>query len=512
MSIGNTGVSTNYKVPRYIALIIFAAGAMGAGSGGLRCLCVDMKTASGSLTPDVDFAQCTSEDQADSLAGPGSRLAMQAYQALKVPGIDLWLAAVTEPSSGSAATVTIVLSNAQTSGGVLRFRLAGKSISIDVGLTDDLDTIGANVVAFFNAKTRLPATAAYNATTKTITLTLKNKGASGLLWNLVWDKTDAPPGLTLTITGSASVNSNGLAQEVAFGASASGTGTEDATTLLTKFGKTRWGRIAVGHNDATNAALWKAQVDTDGGQLSLMLEQLVFAHNGTLANAQTLAQTNLNAFRAQVCWLRNAENHPCEIAALVAAIRSVTEPTSPIPDYDNLLLASLAPQAFDADIPSDAEVNQALNNGVTPLTTVDGQVRMVRAITTYCLNGGVQDERCLDIGDAVMTDYGTLDLKLLYETEFRPQNPLVGPDFPPEITEPPPGVGYPRLWTSKASQRMQTWFDNGWTVQPPQTPGVDMPISDFNAAGNFIVSETPILPRRVQHRLDNVMRQIHNEI
>jgi phage tail sheath gpL-like len=507
MSIGNTGVSANYKVPRYIALIVFAAGALSAGSVALKCLCVGMKTAAGSLTADTDFVQCTSEDQADALAGPGSQLAMQAYQALKVPGINLWLAAVTEPGAGTAATVTIAVSGTQTTGGVLRFRVAGKPISVDVGLTDTPTNIGDNIAAAINARVRLPVTAL--DVTGTVTVSTKNKGTDNKKWVLVWDKTDKPAGLTVTITGATTLNTTGQLQAVTFGVTATGTGAVDATALLTKFGKSTYGRIAVGHNDVTNAALWKTQVNSDGGPLSLLLEQLVFGSNDSLATTMTLAQTTLNAFRAQVCWLRNSENHPCEIAALVAAIRSVQEQANPITDFDGMILASLAPQTLDIDQPSDAEQNQALNNGVTPLTTVNGQVRIVRAITTYCLNGSNQDERCLDIGDAAFTDYAAIDAKALYDSEFRPANPLVGPDFPPDITEPPAGVGYPLLWNSKLAARMQRWFQNGWQLLPPTAPGA-APVSTFDAAGNFIKTDTPVLPRRLQHRLDNVIREIRN--
>lgn len=504
MGIGDTGISPSYKVPRFIAKIVFAAGSVSAGAERLKVLCAGMKTAGGTLVADGAPARCTSEDEADTLAGPGSMLAMQAYQGLKVPSVELYLQAVTEPAGGTQATVTILVAGAWTAGGTLRFRLAGKSISVSVAPTMTVDDVGAAIVSAINAKTHLPATAAYNAGTDTVTLTLKNKGASGKDWIFYHDTTDRPTGLTLTITGSANVNTNG----VRFGAAGTGTGAEDVTTALTKLQTTRYARVAPDHNDATNAALWESHVNTLAGPLSLLLEHLVFAHNGSLANAQSLAQTTLNAYRAQVCWLRNAENHPAEIGALVAAVRAVNEQTNPVPDYDGYVLSSLKGQEFEADVPTDTEQDTALNNGVTPLTTVNGDVKIVRAITTYCLNGSSQDERCLDIGDAVFPDYATIDLKLMYETEFRPQNPYVGPD-PAEGEEPPPaGVAYPKFWSSKVAERMESWFDQGWLEERPV--GVWAPVSTYNKAGKYIQSETPLAVRRVQHRLDAVVRQISN--
>jgi phage tail sheath gpL-like len=503
MGIGDTGISSSYKVPRYIAKIIFGAGAVSAGSGRLKCLLVGMKTAAGSMVADQDIVRITSEDEADAYAGVGSQLARMCYKALAIPSLELYIAAVTEPGAGTQATVTCVLTGT-ISAGTLRFRLAGKAIAVAVSATMTLDDVGTAIAAAFTAQTKLPATCAYNTGTDTVTWTQKNKGASGKDWILYFDPTDKPSGLTLTITGSATLNTNGYR----FGAAGSGTGTEDVTTLLTKLTTGRYARIGVAQNDASNAALWETHVNTKAGPLSLNLEQLVFASNAALATAQSLAQTTLNAFRAQVLWMRNSESHPCEIAAVKAAIRAVTEQASPVPDYDGLSLPGIAPQAFAADIPTDTEQDTALNNGLVPVTTVGSTAKVVRSITSYCLNGTAQDERCLDIGDAVMTDYAVIDSKLLYETEFRPQNPYVGPD-PADGEEPPPaGVAYPKLWVSAQQGRLLDYYANGWLEERPV--GAWAPMPAFNKAGRYIQCDTPLAVRRVQHRLDNVVRQIFN--
>lgn len=503
MAFGQTGVGPSYKVPRYLTKIIFAAGLMSAGAERLRCLVVGMKAPSGTIVADAAPVRVTSEEEATTLGGARGQVTLMAYKALKVPSVELWMAAVTEPGAGTQATVTILLGGTPGDG-VLRFRIAGVAITVNTAASQSIDDIGAAIAAAFNAKTKHPAAATYNTGTDTVTLTIANKGAGGKDWILYHDPTDKPSALTLTITGSATVNGTGYR----FGASASGTGAEDVTTLLTKLTTGRFARIALAHNDGTNAGLWETHVNTKAGPISFNLEHLVFAHNGSLANAQSLAQTTLNAFRAQVFWIRNSENHPAEIAAALAAVRSVTEQTSPVPDYDGLELAMLAPQAFEDDYPTDPEQDTALNNGVTPGTTVNGAIRCVRAITTYCLNGSAQDERCLDIGDAVMTDYAAVDFKLMYETEYRVANPLVGPDPAEGEEPPPPGVGYPRMWSSKVAERLETYYANGWLEERPV--GIWAPVSTFNKAGKYIMSETPLAVRRVQHRLDNVVRQISN--
>lgn len=502
MSIGNTGISPSYKVPRYIAKILLAAGAVSAASQRLKCLLVGKKTSAGSMTADAAPIRVSSVDDLDAYAGPGSQLALMGYPAISVPSIELWIAAITEPGGGTAATATIVISGSWTVGGLLRFRIAGLDVVVNVGPTTTVDELGALIVLAFNAKTRSPVTAAYNGASDTVTLTTKNKGANEKDWILYYVGDDAPSGLALAITGSAAVNTNG----VRLGASSSGTGAEDATTLITKLQKTRYARIALGHNDATNAALWETMVDTKAGPLSLLLDQLVFGHNGTKSQAISLAQTTLNAFRASVVFCRNAENHPAQLAALVAAFRSVYEQTNPLTDWDNFALSYLRPQAFEDDLLSDTEQDECLNAGVTPLNTVDGTVRIVRMITSYSMSGGVQDERCLDIGDVVMTDYATLDLKLMYETDFRPANPIVRADPAPEEEPPTAGIGYPRLWNSMVSARLRQYFANGWLAESPD--GKWAPVSTFDRQKGCIVTDTPLPVARLQHRLDNVMRQI----
>ena len=126
MGIGDTGISSSYKVPRYIAKIVFGAGSVSAGSGRLKCLVVGMKTSAGSMVADQDIVRVTSEDEVDAYAGVGSQLARMAYKALLVPSIELYMAAVTEPGAGTQGTVTCVLSGTISSGTMARISPASR--------------------------------------------------------------------------------------------------------------------------------------------------------------------------------------------------------------------------------------------------------------------------------------------------------------------------------------------------------------------------------------------------
>jgi phage tail sheath gpL-like len=495
-----SGVDPTYKVPRYIAQIIFSAGNISASSAPLYALYVGMKTSAGTITPDSDVLEVFSEDDVDTKCGARSQLAWMARAGIRAaPTSRHFIAAVTEPA-GTAATATVVLGGTWTTPGEWAFEIGGVRVAGTVGTTDAIDTVGADMASKLTGKARLPVTAGYNPTTDTLTLTCANLGAQGKDWIVKVDKSKLPAGMTLTVTGGATLGGS----RVRLGASSSGTGVEDVTTLLTKLLVTRYARIAAAQNDNTNAGYWETQVNSLAGPTSLILEQLVFAMNGDQGTVETFATVQLNAPRAQVLWMQNADIHPSVIAAVKTAIRASREGTDPVPDYDGLTLPGIPPHSYDGDIPLDSVVNSNLNRGVTPVTTVNGEARVVRSITSYCrLDSVTQDERTLDIGDAVMTDYATIDLKFLYETSFRPANKYVGPDPLPSEFEPPPGVGYPRLWNSSVLGRLNDYFTSGWV----EFPGANPPVSQYNKTAKAIESMIPIVVRRVQHQMRNIIRQ-----
>lgn len=505
MTIGDTGISPSYKRPGFIAKISYAAGSSSGGSNRLKCLLVGFKTSGGTMVADQDIVRVTSDDEIAAAAGPRSMLARGAYKAILVPSVDLYLAAVSEPGGGTAGTVTILLGGTPGNG-ILRFRLAGVGINVNVNASMSLDDIGAALVTAFNGadRGRLPATAAYNAGTDTLTLTLANVGASGRDWILYFDPTGKPSALTLTITGSATVNTNGYR----FGAGGTGTGVEDVTTLLTKLLTTRYARSAWVSNDATNLALIETHINSKESQLVLLFEQFIVGHNGTLNAAMSLSQTTMNAFLGQLLWQRNSESHPFEIAAAKAALRSVEEQTKLVPDYDGRELAGIAHQRFFADIPTSAEIDLALQSGVTPLTTVNETSRVVRSICSYSLNGTQQDERCLDIGDPTCTQ-GIVDrIRTYYDTAVRPNNPYAAPDR--AEGEPPPAAGTmtPRDWSAIKQDILFQAYNAGELQEPPI--GKYAPTSTYNTSGKFIQGDTPIVPAQVAHRIDEHAKQIKN--
>ena len=513
------GFPNNYMRPAYVAQINFATGPQ-ANQGALNVLLLGMKSSAGNLIADTEIRQVSSYADCRTAAGAGSQLARMGIAALKAlarygGNVNVFMAAVLE-ATGTQATVTMALSGTWTTNGQFTTTIAGVPIVTSVSSTDTATTAAANIAASVNAQPDCPFTA--SATTGTVTLTCVNKGLQGKNWVIYQDLSLAPSGLVSAITGSASVNTAGPVSGVFAGATATGTGAESYTNIITKIGTRRYARIGVGANDATNAAALLAFGQAQAAPTVQLYDQFVYGFNGSSASAQTLANTTLNDPRSNLFAMRNSETHPAEIAAGWAAVRaavesadftSVTQGIGPIPDYDSYdCSAWIAPQRGqfqDSWLPS--EENTLLNNGVTPISTYGGKATCVRGITTYCLLGGVQDTRCLDIGDAAFPDYVVYDLQAVWQS-FRAANKLVQDNNPPQQNEPPRGVAYPNLWASKVRKRLADYRDAGCIPDTFSPPSPSLPVSAvFNSSARRIQSNVPFIVNRVQHQIGVIVDQ-----
>ena len=499
-----TGLDPTYKVPRFIGKIVFSAGAISASDLPLYVLYCGPKTSAGTLVADNDVVEVFSEEEIDARAGAPSLLGWMARSGMKAaPTSRHFIVAHGDPAGATAATITVLIAGAPTGSGEWFIRIAGLTYAGVITPSSTVDTIGADIVAKIQADPRCPFVAAYNAGTDTLTLTCANVGAVGTEWIVQVDKSKLAPGITFTTTGLAALGGD----RVRAGASG-GVGTVVDTTIatmLTKLLNVRYARIATATNGASAAAAWETHVMAKADMLKLMLEQVVYGVNGSLGAATTLAQSTLNNQREQLLWMRNSDIHPAIIAAVKAAVRASTEGADPVPDYDGRVLPGIPGNLFADDNALDPEQNAALNSGVTPVVSVNGEARVVRSITSYSLlNGVTPDFRTIDIGDAVMTDYAMLDFKLMYETEFRPGNKYVRADPKEGELDPPRNVGFPKLWNQAfLMPRLLQYFGNGWIEDPNLNP----PQSQFNKPSKSIESLVPLIVSRVQHQLKQIVRQ-----
>ncbi|WP_456679486.1 phage tail sheath C-terminal domain-containing protein [Bradyrhizobium sp. S3.7.6] len=131
----------------------------------------------GNAAPDVPVP-VGSVVLAQQMFGRGSQIArmVEAFMNSNTTQ-QLWVAPVSEPSAGTAATGTISISSAATASGVLTFYIAGQKVQINVASTDTQSIIATNLAAAINAANDLPVTAV--AATGDVNLTCKWKGDTG---------------------------------------------------------------------------------------------------------------------------------------------------------------------------------------------------------------------------------------------------------------------------------------------------------------------------------------------
>jgi phage tail sheath gpL-like len=496
------GFTSTDFVPGFVGETVLGAGTLTAANIPNRLLVVGlMDDAVGTATPDADVDQIFNEDEAKTLYGPGTELARMCQAALRVPGIQLFAAATAE-GAGTAATCTATITGTATAAGEFRYRINGVLINDGIASGDTPTNIGDTIAARCNALTDLPVTAVN--VTGVVTFTTKN---DGLRFNdyIIMDEAPIPAtSVTSVVAGGAAVNGPG----VRF----TGGTVDDATTTLEAviFG-TWYQRVAVAHRDATNLAAWEAHFDSTAGPLEGRPASWTAATNAAIPTS--LAQTTLNAYRAQLMWMFEGETDPAEMAAYFAALRAVTEQGDPDAAYDGTELVGVAPHATEAQaaIPGRSTLVTALQSGITPVTTENGVAVVVRSITTHSLDGTNPDFRTLDTSQVVVPDFVRTSLGLIWTTEFLPANPRVQDDPDEGEATPAAGVAYPQLWNQRILQFLKD-MEDGSAVSSglPQLIEVDdnPPASGFDAVAKRIMSSVPTIPAPNQHQAGVSVRQV----
>lgn len=494
-----TGFSSAMKVPGFYAETVYGAGAISAGSIPLQLLIVGNKTTAGNAVVDQDIVDVFSDDDATAFFGTGSELARMCYAALKEPGVKIKAVAVAENGSAVAATMSITIVATPTTTGTWKYFLDGTdTITGGITTSDTATTIAVAIAAAVNALPKLSMTAGNSA--GVVTLTKRSKGPRGNDGIVFQDISKLATGVTSTLGGGgASVTGGGI--HFANGATA-----DSVVNVLAIILPDTYDRVAFAEYDSTNMALIKAHMDAKAGVLEGRLQHAVVASTASLGTTTTLAQTTLNAYRLQVCWLLNGEVVPSEFAARWAAKRTATEQSDPNAMYDGKVVTGLAPQRARADWPSTSTLVSALDSGITPfVTNSDGTVSCVRSIVSHSLTGATPDYRTLDTADAVVPDYVRTSAKLVWLTEFVASNQRVADDPAPGAKERPAGVATPKLWTRRMKKMLQD-LNEQLIVQYDLTDA-SQPVSGYDASARRIMSILPATPMANNHQIGVSVRQ-----
>jgi phage tail sheath gpL-like len=490
-------LSADDKVPGVYQENKFGQGASSIANVPRYVVVTGNKLSTGSVTADSWVGPVYSMAEADTYFGAGSEIWLQCEAALET-GAQVIAAPVAEAGGAVAATLVVAHTSLGTGTGQISLTVGDEDLSYVVGANAS-DTAD-NLVAAAGAKSRLFASATKGAGPGyDVTFTVRSKGIRGNNWLARVDLSQAPSGASVTLTGDTPVNG--------WTPFSGGTGTDDASNVITLLKAGSYFRIAAAQNDATNAGRWEAHVDAESDPLIEHLEQVVFGHNGTLAAATSLARSTLNSYLCQLVWCRNCRKHPAQIAARFAGLRQVAESNDPWTRYDGKfndpfsILWTNVPQQT-ADIPLHSEQKAALNDGVTPVSTFGGDLRVVRSICSHSRNGSAPDYRCLDTADVSVPQRFREELGALSST-FIENNPGCGPDLP-DGSSPPPGTGTPRVFKSLVTSLARDFESRSWLSKVTENP----PQSWWNEDNRRIETAAPNYVTPHQHQLVNSVRQI----
>jgi phage tail sheath gpL-like len=510
-SIVISGFTSAFKVPGVFMETVFGAGEISNASAPLKCLVVGLKGSSGTITLDGTPQLALSEDDVNALVQPGSEAAREAYQALRTPGVQLYIGCPT-PAGGAvaaAATITIVSTPAHATTGEWRYRISGINLSGATSTTATQNAIATAIAAAINARTDLPVTAA--AVANVVTVTVKCAGIRGNQYTLFQDTTQLPTTISSTLGGGgASVTGGGIRFF-------NGAGTEDVTNLLTTISSKEYARIAFAQNDTTNLPIIETWLNDQSAWDVGILQNAVVGLNTDLSAATTLATVTLNTERVQLLAMQNGESHPSEMAARWAAYRSVFEQIDPAASsqYNGFALTGIAPQTQDGDRWTIAEQDVLLNNGVTPVTTNDnGEAVIIRSVTTKCLTNAVADFRTLGTERASAPDFIRRGIYLL-GVAFVTANPRVQDDPATGQRPPGPGIAFPLLWTNvltKYARDLEIGAANVVSSGLAVVTDVanNLPFSQFDPIANRIMFVFPAEIANGNHQLGGQVRQTNN--
>lgn len=410
--------STADKNPGHYGQTNFGGGRMSVGSFPIVCALTGTKTSAGSMTADSGMEQSFSLDQSIALCGARSTAVQQAEAAFMVPNVNVIHLPPAEANDAVAADIDVTFDGTWSTAGTVKCWFGGKRFDIAVGASDSTTNVASNGVLAAGENQTMPCEATSLAAV--MTLTVSSLGTQGNSYLFGWDLSEAPAGLTVTVSG-------GTALHPRLVPCAGGTGTESLTNVLALAESEVIDYWAIAQTDATNAGLVKTHLLQECAPTIAHLEHAIFAQIGTYSAASTFSSSTLNDVRCACLWYENCETHPAVIAANAAALRSSVVGGDPNHVYTDEPLLAVSPQRYKEDAPSHSTLMAALNHGLTPLYYKDGYVRIVRDCVSKCLTGATPNYNTYGWPEADVPDRMRKEFGAEWEAR-RLQNQYCGPD------------------------------------------------------------------------------------
>ena len=361
-------------------------------------LMIGQKVAAGSQASGA-AVQIYSAADAATYFGAGSVLHRMALRAFAVStSIPVWAIAQDDAATSAAATATLTIGGtAATAAGTLSVNLGNDIVQVGVQVGDTPTALAARALTQISAQTAWAATAAVAA--GVITFTAKNKGTVGNQLSLAATLTDVV-GLTAAV-----VDFSG--------------GTVDPTlqpTLDAVYNK-RFHVVAMQSATAADLATLKTHL---AGVSSAVEQRGARGYVGItkgilLADVITLA-TGVNQELVHVLYGPGSVSTGYEVAATAAAI--VAAQDDPAVPFDGVKLPGVALPPIASRL-SRSQQESLLSSGVTPLEVVDGNLTIVRLVTTRTLTSGTQDLTLLDTNTMAILFYYRDAVKARYVLKYQ---------------------------------------------------------------------------------------------
>jgi len=426
------------KVPGAFVRITLGVGVGSPGSAPKKVLLYGNATSSGTATDEVVY-QVTGIDQAKTLFGPGSELALMCERALSAyETITLYAVAIAD-AGGTAANDDIVLADGpSTADGTYTIKVLGETVNVSIPSGSTITEAGDLIEAAINDQTDWPVTASNSS--GTVTVTAKNTGPRG---NLIRIETSGDV---------AAITETHLSGYLSSGATA-----DDPQNALDAAVPARYDIHVAPYQDATGLADFKTHILAAADPVEGRRGRFIAASIDTLANTTTVA-TGLNEPRGQVVWHYNAWTPPSMIAAEHAARTANAYEASRRANTDGLAMLSTDPQSAEADWPTPTEINSALNNGISPLAVRNGIVELVRNVTSYSQDDSSNpDFRVIDVHYVEVADFIGDDVQSNFLAVF--DDYALGVDVDGEMPE--PGVATPNTIRDMVLDRLRFYGEGG---------------------------------------------------
>ena len=323
--------------------------------------------------------EVSSEQEAIALAGAGSVL-MQMYKAAKKAWKYAQITLLRHAAvTGSAATWESTLSGTATAAGIVSVIINGQKISVGVAKTDTAAAVATALAAEVNNTPDAPVTA--EAASAKVTLTAKCAGAY---------VSAAMGGLNVSVTSEATGITAGAVSATA------GVGTVDLTTALAAAFPERFHIIVSPVNDETNLGYLKTHLEAAAAPLEQRGQRAICAMVSATATAAKTEALKHNYERLHI-------------------FASNSKPNVPM---NGVAIPGLATPAVD-DKWSGEEQDVLLYGGVIPLAEEDGQLCIVRAVTTKSNNSGVRFTKLIDTGVIASLDYFSDAILSTHKAKFK---------------------------------------------------------------------------------------------